>query len=158
MTSIWSSILSMSLGMVDPAPAHVGDVQQAVDAAEVDEGAEVGDVLDRALADLADRDLVEQLLLLGLAGDLDELAAADDDVAPALVDLEDHALDFLVDVIGDVGRTADVDLAGGQEDVDADIDEQAALDLAGDLALDDVAFVVAGDDHLPGPHPVGLLP
>ena len=41
-------------GMVDPAPAHVGDVQQAVDAAQVDERAEVGDVLDRALANLAD--------------------------------------------------------------------------------------------------------
>jgi hypothetical protein len=35
--------------VVDPAPGHVGDVQQAVDAAEVDERAEVGDVLDRAL-------------------------------------------------------------------------------------------------------------
>src|SRR5207244_3115915 len=32
-------------GVVDPAPAHVGDVQQAVDAAGVDEGAEVGDGL-----------------------------------------------------------------------------------------------------------------
>ena len=31
---------------------HVGDVEQAVDAAEVDERAEVGDVLDHALADL----------------------------------------------------------------------------------------------------------
>ena len=51
-------------GMVDPAPAHVGDVQQAVDAAQVDERAEVGDVLDRALADLADLDLLEELLLL----------------------------------------------------------------------------------------------
>ena len=91
-------------GVVDPAPAHVGDVQQAVDAAEVDERAEVGDVLDGALADLPDLDLLEELLLLLLAGDLDELAAADDDVAPALVDLEDHALDLLIDVVGDVAR------------------------------------------------------
>ena len=35
-------------GVVDPAPGDVGDVQQAVDAAEVDEHAVVGDVLDRA--------------------------------------------------------------------------------------------------------------
>ena len=90
---------------------------------KVDEGAEIGDVLDRPLAELADRDLLEQLLLLRFAGDLDELAAADHDVAPALIDLEDHALDFLIDVIGDVRRTADVDLAGGKEDVDADIDQ-----------------------------------
>ena len=56
-------------GVVDAAPGHVGDVQQAVDAAQVDERAEVGDVLDLALAELADLDLVEQLLLLLLAGD-----------------------------------------------------------------------------------------
>jgi aminoglycoside phosphotransferase (APT) family kinase protein len=31
---------------------------------------------------------------------------------------------------------------GGQEDRHADVDEQAALDLAHDLALDDVAFLV----------------
>ena len=92
-TSISSSILTISLRMADPAPAHVGDVQEAVDAAQVDERAEVGDVLDRALADLADLDLGEQLLLHLLALVLDQLAAADDDVAPALVDLEDHALD-----------------------------------------------------------------
>ena len=39
--------------VVDPAPAHVRDVEQAVDAAEVDEGAVLGDVLDDALDDLA---------------------------------------------------------------------------------------------------------
>ena len=32
--------------MRDPAPRHVGDVEEAVDPAEVDEGAVVGDVLD----------------------------------------------------------------------------------------------------------------
>ncbi len=96
-------------------------------------------------------------LLLLFAGDLDELTARDDDVAPALVDLEDHALDLLIDIVGDVAGPADVDLAGGQEDVDADVDEQAALDLARDLALDHVALVVLGDDHLPGAHPVRLL-
>ena len=91
------------------------------------------------------------------ACDLDQLPPADDDVAPAFVDLEDHALDVLIDVIGDVGGTADVNLAGGQEDVDADVDQQAALDLAGDASLDDVPFVIAGDDHLPRSHPVRLL-
>ena len=46
--------------VVDAAPAHVGDVEQAVDAAEVDERAVLGDVLDDALDDLA--------LLEGLEG------------------------------------------------------------------------------------------
>ena len=38
----------------------------------------------------------------------------------------------VADVVADVRGAADVDLAGGQEDVDADVDEQAALDLLGD--------------------------
>ena len=43
--------------------------KQAVDAAQVDERAEVGDVLDDALAELADFELLEQLgLLLGPLG------------------------------------------------------------------------------------------
>ncbi len=137
------------VGVVDPAPAHVGDVQQAVDAAEVHKGAELGDVLDDALADLADGDLVEQLLLHLLALVLEQLAAGDDDVAAGLVDLEDLALDGAVDVVGDVRRPADVHLAGRQEDVDADVDQKPALDLAGDQALDDVALLVLGDDGLP---------
>ena len=39
-------------GVVDPAPGHVGDMQKAVDTAEIDEGAVFGDVLDHAVDDL----------------------------------------------------------------------------------------------------------
>jgi hypothetical protein len=84
-------------------PAHVGDVQQAVDAAEVDEGAEVGEVLDRPGADLADGDLGQEPLAEGDALGLDEAAARDDDVAPVLVDRQDDAADLAVEVVGDVG-------------------------------------------------------
>ena len=121
--------------MIDAAPAHVGDVQQAVDAAQVDERAEVGDVLDDALAELADFELLEQLGLLLRPLGLDEAAAADDDVAAGFVDLEHQALDLFADVFADVVRPADIDLAGRQEHVDADVDQQAALDLARDLPL-----------------------
>src|SRR5208282_1454728 len=124
--------------------------QQSVDPSQVDECSEVGDVLDRALADLADLDLLEELLLLLFAGDLDQFAAA-------LVNLQDHALDVLIDISGNIGRPMDVDLACRQEDVHADIDEQTALDLASDASLDDVAFMILGDHHLPGAHPMGLL-
>ena len=60
------------------------------------------------------------------------------------------------DVVADVGRAADVDLAGRQEDVHADVDQQAALDLARDHAGDDVALV-DGLHHLqPGLDLLGL--
>src|SRR2546427_2033793 len=47
-------------GMRDAAIAHVGDVQQAVHTAQVDEGAEIGDVLDDALPHLADLQLLHR--------------------------------------------------------------------------------------------------
>ena len=37
--------------MVDAAPAHVGDMEQAVDAAQVDKSSKVGDILDDARAE-----------------------------------------------------------------------------------------------------------
>src|SRR5262249_10586523 len=135
--------------IVDAAPAHVRDVQEAVDAAQVHERAELGDVLDHALADLAFLDLAEELLLHLLTLILDQLAAADDDIPPGLVNLEDLALDFLADVVRDVGWTADIDLTGRQEHVHADVHEQTTLDLARDRSLDDVAFLVLGDDVFP---------
>src|SRR6185369_18012108 len=39
--------------MANSAPTHVGDVQQSVDAIQIDESAEIGDVLDLAFADVA---------------------------------------------------------------------------------------------------------
>ena len=61
--------------------------------------------------------LVEQLLLLLFALVFDQLAAADDDVAARFVDLEDRARRSPADVVADVARPADIDLAGGQEHV-----------------------------------------
>src|SRR4029450_13798776 len=107
--------------MTDPAPGHVGDVQQTVDAAQVDECAEVGDVLDGALADLADLQTFESLLLQLLALLLDELATADDDVAPLFVDLEDDGVDVAADPVGNLARAADIDLRRGEEDRHADV-------------------------------------
>ena len=39
--------------MTNAFPAHIGDVQQTIDTAQVDERTEVGDVLDHTFADLA---------------------------------------------------------------------------------------------------------
>ena len=140
----------------DAAPAHVGDVQQTVDAAQVDEGAEFGDVLDDALADLARFDLGEEAILQLAAAIFDEPATADDDVAAGLVDGHDLAFDLLAEQGAEVGNAADVDLAGRQEGADADVDQQAALDLAGDQTGDDVAFLVLGGEVFPFLAALGL--
>src|SRR5206468_7974478 len=124
--------------------------------AKVDEGAELGDVFDDALANLAWFERGEQFSLEASAIFFEQLATRDDDISANLVDLEDHALDFFVDVVADVRWPADVDLAGRQEHVHPDVDQQAALDLAGDQALDPVALLVLGQDGLPLLLPLGL--
>ena len=129
-------------GMADAAPAHVGDMEQAVDAAQIDKRTEFGDVLDDPLAELADFERVEQLLFLFGPLLLDQRPAADDDVAAGFVDLEHDALDRAADVIADVGRPANIDLAGRQKHVhSAHIDQQASLDLAGHDAGHHVVLV-----------------
>ncbi len=128
--------------VTNAVPAHIGDMEQAVDAAQVDERAELGDVLDHALAGLADFQFLQQRFASFLALTFDKRTTADDDVATSFVDLEHFALHRAADVIADVGGTTDIDLAGGKEHVDAtDVDEQTTLDLAGDQAGDHVAFL-----------------
>src|SRR6185312_2200532 len=71
--------------MIDPAPRDVRDVQQAIDAAEIDERAVVGDVLDHAVDNLAFFEILHQLLTLLGARFFQHGAAGDDDVAaPAI--------------------------------------------------------------------------
>src|SRR5262249_51175097 len=101
------------------------------------------------LADLAGLDFGQELLAQLLALVLEPLPAADDDVAAALVGGDDLALQGLAEVLAEVGGGGDIDLGGGDEDGEADVDQEAALDLAGDGAGDDVALLVPGDDRLP---------
>ena len=101
--------------MPDAAPRHVGDVQQAVDAAEVDEGAVVGDVLDRALEDDALLEHLERLVLERRPLALEHGAARDHDVAARAVELEDREAAALADVAIEVARGPDVGVRAGQE-------------------------------------------
>ena len=75
--------------MVDAAPCHVGDVQQAVDAAEINERTVFGDVLDHAVDDLTLFEVGHELGALLGAALLEHRAARHDDVAAAAVHLED---------------------------------------------------------------------
>ena len=72
---------------------------------------------------------------------LNQRTAANNDVTTGLVNLQDFALNDTADIVTDVGRTADIDLACRQEYVYSDIDEQTTLDLASDRAGDDLAFL-----------------
>ena len=144
--------------VVDPAPGDIGDVQQAIDAAEVDERTVVGDVLDHAVDDLAFLELLDDFRTLLGAALFEDGAARHDDIAAALVHLED--LERLRDVHqrADVADRTDVDLRARQEGHGAfEVDGEAALDLVEDDAFDALVLVVHFFELDPALFAAGLL-
>ena len=115
--------------MADPPPGDIGDMQQAVDFAEIDERAVVGDVLDHALENLPLFQAGDQFGA-GLGASLfHDRAARDHDIAAAAIHFENLERLFGVQQGGDVANRADIDLAARQERHRAvEIDGKAALD------------------------------
>src|SRR4051812_15481772 len=122
--------------VVDVRPGQLGDVDEAVDAVEVDERAEVDDVRDLALDDEPRLQAVEDLLALLLALLLEDRAAAQHDVVARAVELDDLRLDLRAHVLVEVRHAADVDERRGQEAAHAEVDDEPALDHLDDGALD----------------------
>src|SRR3954466_8369840 len=119
------------------ARRQVGEVKQAVDAAEIDERTEVGDVLDHAFARLVGLELLHQLLALARSLVLEDDTTRDDDVAATLVQLDDLELELLAEQLVDVRNAAERDLRTREERVDAhEVDHDAALDLLDERAFD----------------------
>ncbi len=145
--------------VVDAAPAHVRDVEQAVDAAEVDEGAVLGDVLDDALDDLALLEGQQRLGLLLVALLLEEHAARQNDVAALLVELDDLELVGLPDQLVQVADGPKIDLGAGQERLHAatDGDREAALHALADGPFDELVALARGRDLIPDLHLVRFL-
>ena len=113
----------------DAAPAHIGDVEKTVHTVEVDERAEVGDVFDDTLADLAGLDRLEEIATLAGALLFDEFAAGEHDVLPLDVDFENLEIVGLADVLIEVLGGLDVDMRRRHKRIDADADNETALDL-----------------------------
>src|SRR5579864_4465215 len=101
--------------VIDPAPGDVGDMQQAVDAAEIHERAVVGDVLDHAVDDLTLFEILHQFLALLGAGLFEHGAPRHHDVAAPAVHLEDLERLRHVHERGHVADRPDIDLAARQE-------------------------------------------
>ena len=123
--------------MVDALPGDVGDMQEAIDAAQIHECAVVGDVLDHAVEHLALGQRAHQAGAVLGAGLFHDGAARHDDVAAAAVHLEDGEPLGLAHQRADVAHRADIDLAARQEGHGArEVDREAALHAAEDRAHD----------------------
>ena len=101
--------------MVHVRPRQLGDVDQTVDPVEIDEGAEIDDVGDRALHHLAGLQPVQDPLAVLLALLLEHGAAREHHVVARAVELNDLALDRLAHVLVEIRDAADVHQRGGQE-------------------------------------------
>src|SRR4028118_574071 len=132
-------------------------VDQAVYALEVDESAEVHEVRDGALDDLALLGRCEDLLALLLALLLEHGAAREHHVVARAVELDDLALEFLPEKALQVPDAPDVHQARRQEAAQADVQDQTALDDLDDRALDGALLVVGLLDPVPRPLEGGAL-
>src|SRR5579859_6691850 len=144
-------------GVVDVRPRELRNVDQAVHAVEVDEGAEVDDVRDLALDDVARVEAVEDLLALLLALVLEDGAARQHDVVARAVELDHLGAELLAHELVQVLDAADVDQRGRQEATDAEVEDQAALDDLDHSAGDRLAPLVRGLDRFPGELEAGAL-
>src|SRR5690606_26691768 len=144
--------------MTDFSSCHVGDVQQAIDGVQVDERAVVGDVLDHALDHCAFVQGFEQLLALFAHAGFQHLAARQHDVIALAIELDDLELESLALVGGGVLDGTQVDQRTGQEGADAvGHDGEAALDLAGDGAGDQLAVLEGLLELQPGRQALGAI-
>ena len=143
--------------VVDVRPRELGDVDQAVDAVEVDERAELDDVGDLALDDEAGLEPLQDRLALLLALLLQHRAAAEHHVVARAVELDHLRLDRLAEVLVEVRHAADVHQRGGQEAAHPEVDDQAALDDLDDRAVDGLARLGRRLDAPPGALEAGTL-
>src|SRR5437868_13266323 len=105
--------------MIDAAPAHIGDMKQSVDAAEIDERAEVSDVLDDSLANDTHLELFENLGLAVLFFFFKKILARNNDVFAARIDLDDFYLNVLTQKGVETSEAFQKRQGCGQESFDA---------------------------------------
>ena len=144
--------------MLDALPRHVGDVQQAIDAAQVNERTVVGEILDRALHHGAFLQVVHERAALGGELLLDHRAARHHDVIALLVQLDDLELERLAFEVRGITHRAHIDERARQERADIlDLDGEATLDAAGDHTGHDLGIVEGRLQARPGAGTLGLL-
>ena len=132
-------------------------MDEAVHAVEVDERAEVDDVRDLALDDVARAQAVEDRLAHLLALVLEDGATREDDVVARAVELDDLAAELLAEELVEVLHAPDVHERRGQEAADAEVEDETALDDLDDLAGHRLAGLGRRLDALPRELEAGAL-
>ena len=145
-------------GVRKSAPGHIGNVEQAVHAAEVDKGTEIDDVLDFTHTQIADLHFSEEFAADVAHSFFQQFAAGNHDVAAVGIDLEDLYIVFVADVFIHIADLADIDLAAGQEGFHAlNVNDDTTLDFVLHKTLDDRTFATFAGDAVPSHHCIGFV-
>src|SRR5450755_4985266 len=103
-------------------------MEEAVETAQVHEGAVVRQVLDHAAQNTSLFEQLQRFFLLGFLLDLDDGLARKDNVAALLVDRNDFEVELAAPEGFEVLDGLDVDQRAWQESLDADVHGEAPLD------------------------------
>ena len=131
------------LRILDSAPAHLADMEKTVSTAEIDERAEVGDILHRALDNIAHLQRGEQLFLLLCSLRNQELLAVTDISSSVRIVLNDHKTDLLILILCEILLIRIGNQGSGDKHADAlYIDGKSAIEHLYDLGSEDFLVVV----------------
>src|ERR1017187_8949608 len=142
--------------MRDAAVGHIGNMQQAIDAAQIDESAVFGEVLDRAHHDRALGQMLQRDALARIDLFLQRQLARHHHIAAAAVELDDLDRNVLPDQRIQIAHRARVGLRTRHERLDADIDGESAFDAAQYPAGEDQLIVRCLFEIVPDAQPRGL--
>ena len=144
--------------VVDAAPRHVGDVQQAVHTAQINERTVFGDVLDHAVDGLTFGQVADDFSALFGTQFFQDRTTRDNDVATATVHLQDLERLLHAHQRASVAHGAHVNLAARQEGHGAaKVDREATLDPAKDRAIDARFGGIGFFQTIPGFFAAGLF-
>src|ERR1700733_215476 len=146
------------LGMGQASPGHIGDVQQAIESAEIDERTVLGEILHDSGKHRTFFQVLESLGALLVLLAFEQFLARDHDVAALLVQLDDCDFDGLTLHPVQIADGAKVDLRPGQKRVRAlNIYREAALDAIDHTRLDRLLLVVSLLNFFPGVDALSFL-
>ncbi len=144
--------------MLDALPRHIGDVQQAVDAAQIDERAVIGEVLDHTLDGRALLEIIEERGTLGAVLLFDHGTPRYHDVVALLIELDDLEFEGLVFQVRRIAHRAHVDQGTRQKGADVvDLDGESAFDAARNDADHDLLLFERRLEPRPGSCALCLL-
>src|SRR5512133_3519937 len=143
--------------VVDMRPRQLGDVNETVHPVEVDEGAEVDDVGNLALDDVARVEAVEDRLAHLLALVLEDGATGEHDVVARAVELDHLRAQLLAHELVEVLHAADVDERRRKETAHSEIEDQSTLDDLDHAAVHRLTGFGGALDRFPGKLEAGSL-